>query len=397
MTLNSVVLSPTSSTSTSATGSGSSAVVNASRLRENQRRSRARKKEYLVSLEARLQACQRTGVEANVEIQVAAKKVVRENKLLRAMLVRRGVTDSEINKTLKDGGEEEGSDEVGRSESAVEGVLRVLGKRPCGGEPTTGGAAMQCKPFRSCEGQKRTANERCNSTGTVATRGAERGGGRGAVNGGAPTLAVATSKLPSPPLQPPHQQHTSSNYPTPTHTPTTASASRYPIPTSAPQLTDFYNYNISSAQSQPTYMTSPTISSPSPPSYNSFEMTPTTPTLTNNSSSRCSQPQSSFYLTSQPQCAPLRMISSSMPSCCPTQRPLYATATSSCASAYQTAAIASTTTPCHLAQSFINQLHPGLPGENASSLIEEICPSGMMQGGQCHVDNAVLFGVLDRI
>lgn len=104
MTLNSVVaLSPTSSTSSSATGSGGSAVVNASRLRENQRRSRARKKEYLVSLEARFQACQRTGIEANVEIQVAAKKVVRENKLLRAMLNRRGVTDAEINKTLKEG------------------------------------------------------------------------------------------------------------------------------------------------------------------------------------------------------------------------------------------------------------------------------------------------------
>lgn len=393
MTLNSVVaLSPTSSTSSSATGSGGSAVVNASRLRENQRRSRARKKEYLVSLEARFQACQRTGIEANVEIQVAAKKVVRENKLLRAMLNRRGVTDAEINKTLKEGGE--GSDE-GERESAVDEVLKVLGKRPCGGEPTTGGAAMQCKPFRSCEGQQRTANERRNSTGMVATRGAERGGGRGAVNGGAPALVVATSKLSPPPSQPPHQ-HAPSNYPTPTSTPTTASVSKYPIPTSAPQLNDFYNYDISSTQSQ-SYMASPTISSPSPPSYNSYQMAPTAPTLTNNSSC-CPQPQSSFYPTSQPQCAPLRMIPSSMPTCCPPQRTLYATSlpSTSCSSSYQTASIASTT-PCHLAQSFIHQLHPGLPGESASSLIDEICPSGMMQGGQCHVDNAVLFGVLDRI
>lgn len=191
MTLNSstVAPSPTPSTSSSAAGAGGSTIANASRLRENQRRSRARKKEYLISLETRFQACQRTGIEANIDIQNAAKKVVRENLLLRGMLKKRGMTDAEIDKSLKEGGE----GGIVEGETAVEGVLKVLGKRPCGGEPTTGGAGMQCKPRRA--GDRGMATERRNSTGMVAARDAERGGGRGAVSGGAPALAVATSKV----------------------------------------------------------------------------------------------------------------------------------------------------------------------------------------------------------
>lgn len=188
MTLNpsSVAPSPASSTSSS---TASCTVVNASRLRENQRRSRARKKEYLLSLEARFQACQRTGIEANIDIQIAAKKVVRENLILRGMLKMRGVTDGEIDKTLKAGGEEGGVN----GETAVEGVLKVLGKRPCSGGPTAGGTGMQCKPTGAPISQ-RMATERRNSTGMVAARDADRGGGRGAVTG-LPTLAITTSKV----------------------------------------------------------------------------------------------------------------------------------------------------------------------------------------------------------
>lgn len=185
MTLNSstVAPSPASSTSSSTTGVAS----NASRLRENQRRSRARKKEYLLSLEARFQACQRTGIEANIDIQNAAKKVVRENHILRSMLRRRGVTDDEIDRTLKEGGEEGSVN----GESAVEGVLKVLGRRPCGSGPIIGGTGMQCKPAKASE---RVTTERRNSTGMVAARDADRGGGRGAGTE-SPALAVATSKV----------------------------------------------------------------------------------------------------------------------------------------------------------------------------------------------------------
>lgn len=176
--------SPASSTSSSAAGAGNSPAVNASRLRENQRRSRARKKEYLLSLEARFQTCQRIGIEANIEIQNAAKKVVRENQILRSMLKRRGVTDSEIDKTLREGGE--GNVD---GETAVEGVLKVLGRRPCGGGEPIGGIGTQCQPTKASE---RMVPERRNSTGMVAAREADRGGGKGA---GPLALAAATSKV----------------------------------------------------------------------------------------------------------------------------------------------------------------------------------------------------------
>lgn len=99
---------------------------NAVRLRENQRRSRQRKKEYLVSLEARFRECQRTGIEASIEIQNAAKRVVRENGRLRELLRRKGVSEAEIDAFVNAEGEEEGR-------SAVETVVKRLGKIPCGG------------------------------------------------------------------------------------------------------------------------------------------------------------------------------------------------------------------------------------------------------------------------
>ncbi|CAF9943205.1 MAG: hypothetical protein ALECFALPRED_010837 [Alectoria fallacina] len=55
----------------------------AARIRENQRRSRARRKEYLQELEQKLRKCEQAGVEASVDIQLAARKVAEENKRLR--------------------------------------------------------------------------------------------------------------------------------------------------------------------------------------------------------------------------------------------------------------------------------------------------------------------------
>lgn len=100
----------------------------------------------------------------------------------------RGVTVGEIDKTLKDGGEGYLNGENG--ETAVQGVLKVLGKRPCSGGPTLGGTGMQCKPTGAPP--RATATERRNSTGMVAARETDRGGGRGAVTG---LAAVSTSKV----------------------------------------------------------------------------------------------------------------------------------------------------------------------------------------------------------
>lgn len=62
----------------------------ANRIRDNQRRSRARQKEYLKSLESQVRNCNRLGVQASLEIQAAARNVLEENKYLRSLLESRG-------------------------------------------------------------------------------------------------------------------------------------------------------------------------------------------------------------------------------------------------------------------------------------------------------------------
>lgn len=76
---------------------------NLARIRENQRRSRARRKEYLHSLEQRLRQCELQGIEASTEIQQAAREVVEENKKLRALLNRYGVGNDNITSYLQTG------------------------------------------------------------------------------------------------------------------------------------------------------------------------------------------------------------------------------------------------------------------------------------------------------
>lgn len=69
------------------TGQDSAHVVMQSRIRDNQRRSRARQKEYIHELEEKVQTCERLGVQASLEIQQAARNVLEENKRLRALLL----------------------------------------------------------------------------------------------------------------------------------------------------------------------------------------------------------------------------------------------------------------------------------------------------------------------
>ncbi|EPE24333.1 hypothetical protein GLAREA_08185 [Glarea lozoyensis ATCC 20868] len=70
--------------------------ANLARIRDNQRRSRARRKEYLQELENSLRQCELQGVEASAEIQTAARKVADENKKLRAMLAHNGIDSDSI-------------------------------------------------------------------------------------------------------------------------------------------------------------------------------------------------------------------------------------------------------------------------------------------------------------
>jgi hypothetical protein len=75
--------------------------ANLARIRDNQRRSRARRKEYLQELESRLRQCELQGIEASAEIQLAARRVADENRKLRILLNQNGVGDDNIDSYLQ--------------------------------------------------------------------------------------------------------------------------------------------------------------------------------------------------------------------------------------------------------------------------------------------------------
>ncbi|KAH7328082.1 hypothetical protein B0I35DRAFT_472833 [Stachybotrys elegans] len=77
--------------------------ANLARIRENQRRSRARRREYLQELEQRLRLCELQGVEASAEVQLAARRVAEENRQLRVLLNRFGLGDENIEQYLQAG------------------------------------------------------------------------------------------------------------------------------------------------------------------------------------------------------------------------------------------------------------------------------------------------------
>ena len=70
------------------------------RNREIQRRSRARRKDYIDDLERRVWQYQRDGVHATAEVQAAARKVADENYWLHSLLAKHGVSTAEIQEHL---------------------------------------------------------------------------------------------------------------------------------------------------------------------------------------------------------------------------------------------------------------------------------------------------------
>lgn len=68
----------------------------ATRIRDNQRRSRNRRKELIDDLQKRIQEYEQKGVTATQEVQRAARRVAEENASLRDLLSRRGVSQGEI-------------------------------------------------------------------------------------------------------------------------------------------------------------------------------------------------------------------------------------------------------------------------------------------------------------
>ncbi|KAJ5065038.1 hypothetical protein J3E74DRAFT_259339 [Bipolaris maydis] len=71
------------------------------RIRDNQRRSRARRKEYLQELETKLRTYEQIGIEASSEIQSAARTVLEENRKLKAILRDQGMSEQEVSAVLE--------------------------------------------------------------------------------------------------------------------------------------------------------------------------------------------------------------------------------------------------------------------------------------------------------
>ncbi|KAF7197308.1 hypothetical protein HII31_01359 [Pseudocercospora fuligena] len=96
------------------------------RIRNNQRKSRARKKEYLESLESKWKQCEEVGMEASAEVQSLARAVLEENKHLRQLLQEHGIAKPEVPNSF-----------------AVSNLQSSIGKRhPCGGGSCRGSTPM---------------------------------------------------------------------------------------------------------------------------------------------------------------------------------------------------------------------------------------------------------------
>jgi hypothetical protein len=65
-------------------------------LAENKRRYRARRKEYVSDIERRLAEAQEQGVKVTTEVQLAARKIVVENRQLRELLRLADFDDEDI-------------------------------------------------------------------------------------------------------------------------------------------------------------------------------------------------------------------------------------------------------------------------------------------------------------
>lgn len=72
----------------------------AARIRNNQRRSSARHREFVDGLKAKVREYERQGVQATLEMRQAARQVALENWRLRSLLASRGVTHEEIDRYL---------------------------------------------------------------------------------------------------------------------------------------------------------------------------------------------------------------------------------------------------------------------------------------------------------
>ncbi|PBP25570.1 hypothetical protein BUE80_DR003525 [Diplocarpon rosae] len=139
--------------------------ANLARIRDNQRRSRARRKEYLQELEARLRKCELQGVEASSEIQTAARRVADENKKLRLLLAQHGVRDNSIETYLQSSGTNDAGiyADPGASVQVLEQLLST--RQSC---CANGTASMASYDYNS-SGRATTPQQVCNQSSSQKT------------------------------------------------------------------------------------------------------------------------------------------------------------------------------------------------------------------------------------
>lgn len=74
------------------------------RVRDNQRRCRARKREYVVELEQKIRDLQAAGAQANIEnYENTVQRLDAENKRLRVLLNQAGFSQSQVEAQLQEG------------------------------------------------------------------------------------------------------------------------------------------------------------------------------------------------------------------------------------------------------------------------------------------------------
>jgi len=129
--------------------------ANLARIRDNQRRSRARRKEYLQELEAKYRSCEAVGVEASAEIQSAARKVLDENKRLRQLLMQHGYNDAQIEATSLGG--------IPQDVTAADSLEAMLGTRKACGSG--------CGPGTSDADAESSSSRRWSCGPSIATQG----------------------------------------------------------------------------------------------------------------------------------------------------------------------------------------------------------------------------------
>ncbi|KFX95580.1 hypothetical protein O988_05735 [Pseudogymnoascus sp. VKM F-3808] len=123
--------------------------ANLARIRDNQRRSRARRKEYLQELEGRLRQCELTGVEASSEIQGAARKVIEENRRLRLLLAQHGVSPDDASD--EDGSQQWPADTPRSEDAQALEMLLNIRRWKCG---DTQGSPPETRPASTMPGEQ---------------------------------------------------------------------------------------------------------------------------------------------------------------------------------------------------------------------------------------------------